>query len=136
MVRTNSERPYSCFQPQSRRAAVSSNAIGQPSAADAGDRHTFCKTPGSSSGGEAEASLRPANLTYGLPDRVHVVGDLKVGQAFLYLPDEVARREARGVDVVGAAEQRRRRSLQELQSGPETVVWTEGRERRSGSTSR
>lgn len=65
----------------------------------------------------------PANLTDGLPEGINVVGDLEVRQDFLYLPGEVMWCKAHSVDVVGAAEQFFRRSLQDLQSGPETVIW-------------
>lgn len=63
-----------------------------------------------------------SDLTYRLPDGVHFVGDLEVRQDFLYLQDEVLWCKAHGVDVVGAADKSVCWSLQDLQSGPETVV--------------
>lgn len=65
---------------------------------------------------------RSNDLTYGLSDGIHFVGDLEAGQDFLYLLGEFMRGEAHGVDVVGAADQRFRRGLQDLQGGPVTVV--------------
>lgn len=52
---------------------------------------------------------------------------------------EVLWREAHGVDVVGAADERVVWSLQEFHSGPDTVIWVGevdgGRDERNGSAS-
>lgn len=74
----------------------------------------------------------PSSLTYSLSDRIHIVGDFEVRQDFLDLTGEVLRSEAHGIDVVGAADERVGRSLQELQSGPDAVIWA-GEADRGGS---
>lgn len=118
MACTNSGRSNLCLQPQSRLAALSSNTIGQPSArmreteiaafSYVGLKH-FCVS-------------NSDDQTYGLSDRIHFVGDLEVRQNFLYLLGEFMWGEAHGVDVVGTADQCFHWGLQDLQSGPVTVI--------------
>lgn len=55
---------------------------------------------------------------------IHFVGDLEVGQNFLYLLGKLVWGEAHRVDVVGAAQQRLHRGFKDLQGGPQAVVYT------------
>ena len=72
------------------------------------------------------AALQP-RPTYLLP-RVDAVGDLELGNDFLYLLGELRRREARRLDVVRAVTKRLVGDVEKLDDGTETVVDVHHRE--------
>ena len=60
--------------------------------------------------------------TYGLPDRVHAVGDLESWHVLEHLLGQLRGGEAHGVDVVGSHGQGLCWGRHDLQGGPEAVV--------------
>lgn len=130
MMSTNFGRSNSGLQPQSRLAALSSNAIGQPSASAAeAENRGFSKFWLFSY--NHLVILFTSIPTYWLSDVIHFVSDLEVGQDFLYLFSKFVWGEACRVDVVCATQQRLSRSFKDFQGGPQAVVYTAQEKKRN-----